>query len=152
VAEPTPPPLFLASPQVILPETLRSDPRSLPGFYILARLRPGPGIADAQAELDRIGDERYGKSNKSPIATPIPDTAVNAIRSTIWAVMGATGLVLVLGVASVSVLFMMQVSRRTSELAMRAAPGAPRGHLSNPTGIAWRHRSFVSGVSRWLAP
>ena len=104
-----------------------------PGLKVFARLRPGVTLAAAEAELAPIGRHlavEHPESNRGRafIAQPLRPE-VGDVRSTLWLLLGAVSLVLLIACVNVASLLLARAVSRERELAMRMALGARRSRL-----------------------
>lgn len=102
----------------------------LEGF---GRLAPGVTLQQARAEAEAIGarlEDVHPGGAQTPVLTPLQDTgASNVLRPVLVALLGVTGLVLLVACANVANLLLARGAARHRELAVRMAVGAGRGRI-----------------------
>ncbi len=124
--------------QAMVPWVIETDPlrenRNNWILPIVARLRPGVSVAEAQAELDRIRadllEEQPEAGSSIPVAVSLHDATVAAARPGLIALFGATGLILLIAVSNIANILLARGSVRQPELSMRSALGASRLRLA----------------------
>ena len=134
-------------PDIIIP--LRLDPaRQAHGIYswqMLARLKPGVTLTEAQADLDRIRPiwldawplfpgmtaEQFANLRIAPVVRPLLDDLVGGVSSMLWVLMGAIGAVLMIACANIANLMLVRADARRPEFAVRAALGARPARIAS---------------------
>ena len=131
-------------PQIWVPLDLDPDAPAVNSHYLdaVARLRPGVTIAAAQADAARLTGrlpEQFPRayspgfmktSRFGVLVTPLRDIVIGRMSRTLWILLGAVSIVLLIAFANVANLFLVRAESRRRETAIRLALGAERAHLA----------------------
>jgi putative ABC transport system permease protein len=110
------------------------DDRVTWSFITLARLRPGVTFEQAHLEADTISDRLTAAypgdyENMSAVLVPVAGEIVGAHERLLYTLLGAAGLVLLVGCVNIANLTLARSAERTQEFSIRAALGAGRRRL-----------------------
>ncbi len=131
------------------------EPRTARNYRAVARLKPGVSLERAQIEMTVIGNrlgQQYPDTNRgqSVAVARMRDDMVREVRLTLYLLLGAVAIVLLIACANTATLLLGKATGRTREIAVRAALGASRRRIVRQLITENLLLSFVAGLSGLL--
>jgi putative ABC transport system permease protein len=125
------------------------------GTHMIARLKPGAAIVEAQAQIDAHNaavekDNPEAKAMaeagfRSPVF-PLHADHVRSIRPTLWLMQGGVFFLLLIGAVNLVNLLLIRASGRAKEMALRQSMGASRRHVVNQVMVETILLTLVGGL------
>lgn len=145
-------------PEVWLPAELHGRSRTDESLRGIARLRRGVTVARAQAAMSalaaelkrlyRIGMGPHGEDGGYQVAVvPLREELYGSARPTLYALAGASALLLLLGLGNTAMLWLGRGAARRREAAVRLALGASRRRVAQQVAVEALLPSLAGGLA-----
>ena len=146
--------------QVWLPLELDPNAPAINSHYLdaIGRLRPGVTVAAAQADAARLTSRlpeafpvAYSpgfmrESRFGVLVSPLRNIVIGGMSRTLWILLGAVSIVMLIAFANVANLFLVRAEARRRETDIRLALGADRLHLASHYITESTLLSLIGGV------
>src|SRR5438093_5748185 len=125
------------------------------GTHMIARLKPGATIAEAQAQIDAHNAaveednpeaKMMAEAGFRSLVRPLHAEHVRSIGPTLWLMQAGVFFLLLIGAVNLVNLLLIRASGRAKEMAIRRSMGASRAHVVRQVMIETVLLTFVGGL------
>jgi predicted permease len=125
------------------------------GIHLIARLKPGATIAEAQSQIDAHNAaveednpeaKMMAEAGFRSLVRPLHAEHVRSIRPTLWLMQAGVFFLLLIGAVNLVNLLLIRASGRAKEMAIRRSMGASRAHVVRQVMIETVLLTFVGGL------
>src|SRR5437868_2410165 len=125
------------------------------GTHMIARLKPGATMAEAQSQIDAHNAaveednpqaKMMAEAGFRSLVRPLHAEHVRSIRPTLWPMQAGVFFLLLIGAVNLVNLLLIRASGRAKEMAIRRSMGASRAHVVRQVMIETVLLTFVGGL------
>ena len=123
-----------ARTEIWSPLALPDNPTGPAYLLVIARMKPGLGVAQVRASMAVAAanlEKKFpqGKGWFNSVVVPLPEQIVGATRPALWILWGAVGILLLIACANLTSLLLVRCAGRRREFSVRLALGAQQSTL-----------------------
>lgn len=125
------------------------------GVFVVGRMKPGARVEQARADMKQIGAQlaaAYPKGNAGHgvTVTPMLEDVVGDVRKSLYLLLGAVGLVLLIACVNVANLLLVRANSRRKEIAIRSAMGSSRWRVIRQLLTESVTLSLMGGIAGYV--